>query len=362
CAALPPRYTAKATVVFNTRGADVIVDKNDSLSFNTYISSEVDLMGSRRVMQRAAADPQLLASPLTLRQQARYQKGSAPLSDWLAGHLAASTVIASGKNVRTVSLEATHDDPNFAALAADTVARAYLATALELRVAPARQNVIFYRQQRIDRARELAQAQDALAAFLRQTGMTGNENRSDADDLQLRTYAERLGVARVEAAGSSAESALGGAGSAVAAGTISNGVVTQLRQDIAKETANLRELTVLSGPNFPAVIQSQARLDELRRQLAAELAMVTQGVQRRTTAITRESAAIGALEAGQRLQMSTSAANRARLEVLDADVARAKANSDAVAARLAELELASAVVNPNAAILSPATVPRGASF
>ncbi|MGL4542626.1 MAG: hypothetical protein ACRCUI_08975, partial [Polymorphobacter sp.] len=31
-------------------------------------------------------------------------------------------------------------------------------------------------------------------------------------------------------------------------------------------------------------------------------------------------------------------------------------------ARLAELELASAVVNPNAAILSPAAVPRGASF
>ncbi len=362
CAMLPPRFTAVATVVFNTRGADVIVDKNDTWSFGSYINGEVDLMGSRRVMQRAAADPALRDSPLTLAQQQRYQNGNAPREVWLARHLGANTTVASGKNVRTVSLSTTFDDPKFAALAANTIAKAYLATALELRVGPARQNVQFYRQQRTDRARELVQAQQQLADFLQQTGMTGNENRSDADDLQLRTLAERLSAARVEQAGSMAESAVGGVDSAVAAGTITNSVITQLRQDIAKESANLRDLTVLGGPNFPSVVQSRARLDELNRQLGSELAMVTQGVQRRASSISRESATISQLEASQRRQMSASASDRARLEVLEGDVTRAKANSDAVAARLAELELASAVENPNAAILSPADVPRGASF
>ena len=358
CLIVPPRYTATSVVVFNTRGSDAIVDKNDTLSFNSYVSGEVDLIGSRRVMQRAAADPALRDSPLTLRQQ----HGNQPREDWLADFLAANTTITAAKNVRTVSIATAFDDPAFAALAANTIARAYLATSLDLRVAPARQNVAFYRQQKAARTAELGTAQALLDEFLRRTGMTGMEARSDADDLQLRTLAERLGAARADQAGSAAESHVGGIDSAVAAGKISNPVVSQLRQEIAAQSASLRDLSVLSGPNYPTVVQARARLGELQGQLAAELAKVAQGVDRHNTAVTREGNAIGALEAQQRRAMSASAANRSRLAVLDGDVARAKGNYDAVAARLADVELQSSLETPNAAILSPAPVPRGPSF
>ena len=362
CAMLPPRYTAIAWVVFNNRGSDPVADKNDNLGFSAYVNGEVDLIGSRRVFQKVASDPALLADPRTLGQQQRHQKGRAPLQDWLIDFVGNNTTITSVKGVRTVSIGASFDDPKWAKTVANKIAKAYLETAVDLKTAPARQNVAFFRQQKSERAVDLTVAQARLDAFLRETGMTGLEATSDSDEVQLRTLAERLTLAQADQAGSAAQSGLGGIDTAVAAGKISSPVIQQLRSEITGQSAALRDMTVLSGPNYPAVAQARERLAELKSQLGAELGKVADGVRRDTVAAGRERTQIAALAAQKRQFMSGTAANRSRLKVLTGDVARAQASYDAVAARLGDAELQSAVQSPNAAILSPATVPRGPSF
>lgn len=361
-ALLPPRYTATAWVVFNNRASDAIVDKSDGLGFGAYVNGEVDLIGSRRVVSRVAADPALLADPRTRAQAARNQQGNGPVRDWLVDHISRNVTIASVRGARTVSIAAQFDDPVWARTIANLIARSYLETAVDLKVSPARQNVAFFKVQTASRARELAAVQARLDAFLKATGMTGLEARSDTDDLQLRSLAERLGATEAEQAGIVAESGLGGIDTAVAAGKINNAVVQSLRADIATQSAALRDMTVLSGPNYPAVVQARARLDELNGQLAAELAKVEQGVERSSVVIAREAARIGALEARKKQAITATSADRAQLQTLSGEVARAKANYEAVANRLADVELQSAVEAPSAAILSPATVPRGRSF
>lgn len=361
-AVLPPRYTATAWVVFNNRGSDAIVDKGDSLAFSAYVNGEVDLIGSRRVVVRAAADPALLADPATRAQAERHRPANAPLRDWLAEHIRTNIVVASARGTRTVSIAARFDDAAFARAVANGVARAYLATAVDLKVSPARANVAFFKAQVAQRATDLARVQQRLDAFLRATGMTGLEARSDTDDLQLRSLAERLGATEAERAETAVESGLGGVDTAVAAGKIANPVVQALRADIATQAAALRDMTVLSGPNYPSVVQARARLDELNGQLAAELAKIQQGVERRSLAVARESAQIGALEARKKASITATSADRARLQLLAGEVARAKANYDAVASRLADVELQSAVEDPSAAILSSAPLPRSPSF
>lgn len=361
-ATMPPRYTATAWVYFNNRASDTIVDNNDSIGLAAYINAEVDLMRSARVLQKVASDPVLLNDRRTLEQSDRHQKGNAPLKDWLVGHINKHVTVASAKGGRTVSIAAEFDDPEWTTMVADQIAKAYLDTAVDLRVSPAKRNVAFYKAQKAARAAELAAHQARLDAFLKATGMTGLEAKSDADEMALRSLADRLGATEAARAGTSAQSGLGGADTAVSAGTISNSVVQQLRAQIASQSAALRELSVLSGPNYPAVIQARERLSELEGQLASELSKVARGMERNDRAADRESAGISALEAGKRAEISASSANRARLQVLSGEVARAKTNYDAVAARLAEVELASAVQAPNAAILTPATLPRGPSF
>lgn len=360
-AMMPPRYTATAWVYFNSRASDTIVD-NDSIGLAAYINAEVDLMRSQRVLQKVASDPVLLNDPRTLEQSQRHQKGNAPLKDWLVNYINKNVTIASAKGGRTVSIAAEFDDPKWSTMVADRMAKAYLDTAVDLRVSPAKRNVAFFRVQKNARAAELAAYQAKLDAFLKATGMTGLEAKSDADELELRTLADRLGATEAARAGTSAQSGLGSVDTAVAAGTISNSVVQQLRAQIASQSAALRELSVLSGPNYPAVVQVRERLSELEGQLAAELSKIERGMVRSARVADRESAGISALEAGKRAEISASSADRARLQVLTGEVARAKTNYDAVAARLAEVELASAVEAPNAAILTPASLPRGPSF
>lgn len=359
---LPQRYTATAWVIFNGRGSDAIVEKNDSQGFAAYVNGEVDLISSRRVIQKVADDRALLADPRTLRQRDRHQKGRAPLRDWLVDHIGKNITVTSPKGARTVSIAAEFDDPKWTATVANLVAKSYLDTAVDLKVSPARQNVAFFRTQTAERAAELASVQATLDAFLKATGMTGLEAKSDTDELELRALAERMGATQAEKAGSAARSGLGGIDTAVAAGNINNPVVQALRAQIATQSASLRDMTVLSGPNYPAVVQAKARLSELEGQLAAELGKVARGIERNDIAVGRETAELGALEARKRASITATSADRARLQVLTGDVTRAKANYDAVAARLADVELQSAVEAPSAAILSSAYVPRGPSF
>jgi len=359
---LPPRYASTAWIVFNNRGSDAIVDKNDSLAFQAYVNGEVDLINSRHVLQRVASDDALLRDPQTLAQRDRHQRGTAPIGDWLLDHIARNLTVTSAKGTRTVAISTEFDDPVWAASVANLVARAYLDTAVELKVTPARQNVAFFRRQKAARAAELAAAQTELEAFLRATGMTGLEANTDTEELQMRVLAERLGDARVEQAGTAIRSGLGGIDAAISAGNISNPAVQQLRSSIAAQSAILRDLQVLSGPNYPAVVQARARLSELEGQLSAELGKVARGVDRDNIAVTRKSGQISAMEAQKRQLLTQTAGNRARLAELTAGVTRARVNYDSVAARLADVELQSALESPSAAVLSAATVPRGASF
>ncbi|WP_310474742.1 Wzz/FepE/Etk N-terminal domain-containing protein [Sandarakinorhabdus sp.] len=359
---LPPQFTATAWIVFNNRGSDAIIDKNDSLAFAAYVNAEVDLIGSRRVMQRAVASPGFINDPRTLLQRDKYQKGKAPLQDWLVNQIGRNLNVVSAKGTRTVSIGVGSDDPVWAAQVANLVAQAYLDTAVELKVTAARRNVAFFKAQVATRADDLARVQANLNAFLKTTGMTGLEGETDTNAIELRALSERLTASQARKAGTQAESSLGGIDAAISAGTVSNVVVQQLGAAVATQSAVLRDLNVHSGPNHPAVIQGKARLAELQAQLVAELGKVARGIERQNQSVGRETAQIEELGVGKRQLLTATAADRARLQVLTGEVNRAKANYDAVAARLADVELQSDLEAPSAAILSAATPPRGASF
>ncbi len=355
-ALVPPSYTAAADIIFNSRATDAIVDRGDGTSFNAYLTAEVELLTSRRVVERLASDPAFLRqAPVRSLIAAKGWRGDA--TDRLVRTIAGALTVTNDKNSRTVTVTAVAGDPDLAALIANGVARAYLATNLDLRVAPARVNVAFYRRQKDARRLELAGASAKLDAFLSKTGMTGREIASGADDMQLRTLAQQRTTSQTQLAQSTAEVAVGNVGAGVAAGTIVNSVAQRLSADIADQTAALADLTVLRGPNFPSVIQARQRLAELRAQLAHENAAIAEGLRRRNASAHLEDRRIGALEAGKREDLSSSAAQRSALAALSGDVDRAKANYDAVTARLAEVELASSLPAPNAAVLSDAAPP-----
>lgn len=362
CAFLPPSYTASVDIIFNPRASDPVADKADTTAMNAYVSGEVDLINSREMLVRLAQDPKFANDPLTRAQADRYKKGRGPQRDWLIFFINKNVTVTNVKNSRRVTIVASADDRKFAALMANGLARWYLWKNLSLRVMPEQQNVAFFKQQKAQRLAELNTAQAALQVFLTSSGMSGLEAKSDVDDLQLRALGEKLSQSQAELVSASAERAVGGANTAVSSGTISNSALQALRTDIAAQSSALQELTILRGPNYPAVVQARARLAELEGQFRAETGRIEQGLERRSSAAAREAAQLSALERGKRVSIGSSSANRGRLAMLSGEVERATAAFDAVALQLVQASLAASLEQPNAAVLSPATPPLAPTF
>lgn len=356
-ALVAPTYSAAANIILNTRSTDAIVDAGDGTTFNAYITAELDLLTSERVLLRVAADPLFIADPVARAQFAALGYPERPAPMRLVGLLRRSLTVTNIKNTRTVTIRADATDAGFAALIANRVAAAYLATNLDLRVAPARANVVFFRQQKARRSVELAASRARLDDFLRTTGMTGSENDGAAYVAELGALATQRAISETQLAQSSAEVAVGGIAEGIALGTIVNPVVQRLRSDIAEQSATLADQLVVRGPNFPTVVQARERLAELQTQLAAETARVGAGLRRRNVSAGNEAARLGRLEANARSTLSASAGGRSRLSALQGDTERAKANYDAVTLRLAQVELTSQLEQPNAAVLSQANAP-----
>jgi uncharacterized protein involved in exopolysaccharide biosynthesis len=361
-ALMPAIWTASADIVFNDRSIDPVAEKPDSLPFAGYISAEVDLISSQATMQRLANDPAFAGNSATLRQIERHKKGNGPVAKWLVYWIGHSVAVTNTKGTRRVSIAASADDPRFAVLLANGLAKAYLSGNLRLRVTPAQNNVQFFQLQKTRRLADLTAAQRRLDDFLKSTGMTGLEVNADSDAQQLRTLDEKLALSQAEQAGTSAATKVGGVDSAVSAGTVANPVIERLSASIAEQSAALKDLTILRGPNYPTVIEARARLTELESQFRAETAKIARGLDRANQTVTRQGATIGMIQRQKRAAISASASNRATLAVLTGDVDRAKTAYDAVAARLSEVELASSLEAPNAAILSPAENPTSPSW
>jgi uncharacterized protein involved in exopolysaccharide biosynthesis len=356
---MPRSFVATATLIFNPPASDPIAERGDSTeSIPAYLNTELDLIASDRVLERMAQDRILLGDPAVQRQLETAQGASAQM--WLKRAAKANISIASGKNSRKVAISAAASDPAFAAALANAVARAYMATNLELRLASARQNSAFFAAQKQRRYTAIVEAQRRLADFLSRTGMTGLEASVDVDGSQLRTLGDQVAQSQVEMARASADSALGGSGM-VSAGLIANPVVQRLQGVIAEQSAALDELSVLRGPNYPTVIQARARLGELRMQLAAENGKIGEGLHRRRAAMASSAGQISALEKGKRALVTASSANRSALSVLAADVERAQADYDAIAKRLHDVETAAALDAPNVSLLSAAAPPSSPS-
>jgi uncharacterized protein involved in exopolysaccharide biosynthesis len=357
CAMMPAIWTASADIAFNDRSIDPAGEKPDSLPFAGYISAEVDLINSQAMMQRLARDPDFANNPATLRQIERYKKGKGPAEKWLVYWINRNVAVTNTKGTRRVTITASADDAKFAVLLANGLARAYLTGNLRMRVTPAQNNVQFFKIQKARRLAELAAAQKRLDDFLKQTGMTGLEATSDSDAQQLRTLDDKLAQSQAELAGTKAATRLGNVDTAVSAGTVANPVIERLSASIAEQSAVLKDLTILRGPNYPTVVEARARLAELEGQFRAETAKIARGLDRANQTVERKGAMIGMIQRHKRAEISGAASKRASLAVLTGDVDRAKASYDAVAARLAEVELASSLETPNAAVLSPAEAP-----
>ena len=354
---LPKQYTATASVVADFKPDPVSAAVYGGVAPG-FMASQVDIIRSARVSQRVVRNLKLAENPMVLQQWAEETGRLGTVEQWLATSLTKRLDVVPARESSVISLSYTAPDPKFAAALANAFVEAYVQTALELRVDPARQYAAFF-DTRAKAARDmLEEAQAKLSAFQRENGIVVSDERMDVEMARLNELSTQLVAIQAMAADSSSRRAQASAGAGDRLQEVlSNPLLASLRSDLGRAEARLQELTSRFGDNHPQVIEARASITELRSRLETETRRVTGGVtvtaniQRQ-----RETELRASLEA-QRVRVSQLKTVRDQAAVLVRDVENAQRAFDAISSRFTQTSIESLATQTNVYVLAQAVAP-----
>lgn len=337
----PKHYAATAALMLESRADPVSSMLYGGGPSPALLNTQIEIMRSDRVMQRVVKEFKLDTDPdlngLWMRSTSERQ----PKEDWLVAWVrkGMDVVVQPGSNVVTVTYKGRTGQE--AAGIANGLVRAYVQTAVDLRVEPAKQYNAFFGQQLKESREALERSQAALAQFQRDNGILITEGK-DLDTQRLEQLTK-----------DAADAPAGGGGGSVQ----NNPAVVAARGELSRAEGKVAELSRRFGDNHPQVQEARAVAADLRNQLASE----TQRAQGQVAARARDSqgrsAQMNAAIEQQRLKLLKLQAVRDQAKVLARDVDSAQKAYDAVLGGYNQTTLESQNRQSNATIISEASVP-----
>lgn len=354
---MPRQYTATASVVVDFKPDPVSAAVYGGVSPG-FMASQVDIIRSARVSQRVVRNLKLADNPQVREQWMEENKGRGTVEQWLASSLVRRMDVVPSRESSVITLSYSAPDPKFAAALANAYVEAYVQTALELRVDPARQYASFFDTRAKAARDQLEEAQAKLSAFQRQNGILVTDERLDVETARLNELSSQLTSMQALSSDSSSRraQATSGAGDKLQE-VLSNPLLSSLRADLSRAEARMQELNSRFGDNHPQVIEQKASIAEIRSRIDTETRRVTGGVSV-TADINnqRESTLRASLEA-QRARVLKMKAVRDEGAILQREVENAQRAYDAISARLNQSSMESLTTQSNVYVLAQATAP-----
>ena len=352
---LPKRYTAVTAVLVDVKSPDPIV----AMMLPSNLATQVDIINSQRVALRVVRTLGLLDAPGVRDQWANATDSRGTPETWLADLLLRGLAVAPARESNIVNIAYTGSDPTFVAAVANGFAQAYMDVTIELKVDPARQYARWFGDQGKLLRENLEKAQTKLSQFQQQKGIVAREEQMDIETSRLNELSSQLVRAQAEANDARIKQQSGRTGDRLPE-VSADSVVSGLRNEIVRMEAKLQDLNL--GKNHPQYLRMQTELAELKKQLANEMARVTNSFSATSTVGgSRESVLRAAIEE-QKKKLLENRGMRDELAVLQRDVDAAKNAYDAVVKRYTESDLASQATQANVSVLTQALAPLEPSF
>jgi polysaccharide biosynthesis transport protein len=274
----------------------------------------------------------------------------------------ASIVADSANRASVLALRFVSEDPELAALGANTVALLYLEDQRDARAEASRRAGMFLDEE-IGRLRaDVIQAEEQIQAYRRRTGLI--EGGAPAlDNQQLSQITTQLVLARGERA--AAEARLGQVQRLLtqqgeirdAAELLDFPAITELKSRELELTRRMAELSTEYGERHPLMVNLRAEFDELRERLQAEVGRIVQRLRNEVqVARSRE----GALQAHvDSLKSDVADHGRAEIELraLEREATSKRALLDTYSTRAAEIASQRQLQDADARVISHAVAP-----
>ncbi len=308
-----PQYQAKATVVVEQVGPSGLENGRDSRQSDLspeYFQTQFELMKSHHVFQRTA---QLLH----LSEQPEYQPKPSILSSMVGGMMSAADAdvvtlkeetderllkrfaeaieIVPIRGARLAHVIATSEDPQFAALIANTLASTYIERTQELNAVSKDKAAQWYTTHLDDLRKKAEASQQALYLFRVKHGLMGGreqqtvrahtnteldselvraemklaEAQSRVEQIQsvLRNQTDQNGVIEIDWSSLDASTEV-----------LSSPLIQTLRAQDIRVSGQVAELAEKYGPLHPKLIHAQAEMQDLRERIRQEVQKIFDSV------------------------------------------------------------------------------------
>ncbi len=355
---LPKQYDAAASVVVDIKPDPVSAMAFQGMAMPSFMATQVDILTSDRVALRVIRDLKLAETP-TLREQWQTEgEGKGTFEQWLIEILKKNLNVKPSRESNVIEISYRSPDPRFAAGLANAFAQAFIATALELRVDPAKQYSTFFVGQSKDSRTALEEAQARLSAFQREKGIIAADERLDVENARLAELSSQLVQLQAVSSesGSRQQFAQGIQGDRMQE-VLSNPLIGGLRADLTRNEARLQELNSKFGDNHPQVVEAKANITELRTRIDAEIRRVTGGVTVTNTINKQREAQVKRELDAQRSKMLQLKAVRDEGQVLVREVENAQRSYDNVMTRLNQTAMESQANQSHVNLLTTAQPP-----
>ncbi len=208
---------------------------------------------------------------------------SRPLIDVMAEKLADEITVSPVKNSRLVHISYLSANPDFAALIANTVAKAYIEQSLNMKMDATRRTLEWMTKKADEERAKLKAKEEEIQAYMRTNNLVTVENRmtvlpqklSEISTALVRAETKRKDkqelyqrISKVADDIDAAEAMLG---------LTANDTLQILRDEILKAEQKIRELSAKYGPKHPMMVKAQGDLDILLSKKAEEIKRLIEG-------------------------------------------------------------------------------------
>jgi chain length determinant protein EpsF len=364
----PKKYAASAQVLLDLKGLDPVSGMPASASApNSYLATELDVIRSTRVALRVVDTLKLAANPLMQRDHAK-SGTEAPLREWIAEQLIAQLKVKPSRDSTVLEITYHGSDPRLAALVANTFAKAYIDTTLELRVDPARQQVKWFEERGKTLRETLDSAQKRLSEYQRSTGIVSLDERFDVESARLSELSSQLVSLQALASETqkrariASEAEPGGPATlSVLPEILQSPILQSMKAELNRMEGRQSEIAANLGRNHPDYLKVSEEVAALRPRLLVEMRAVVVSLSRTAQLNAQRAAEVQSSLDRQRSKVLDLKERRDRFTVLTRDVEAAQRAFDEVSQRTSKASLESQLRQGNVHLLDAAVPPVGPS-
>lgn len=353
---LPKQYTARTDLIIDAKAIDPVSGLSLPVQMlGSYQATQVDVIKSHSVALKVVNALKLDANPSAIEQFEQGSSREGMLRDWLAEVLLKKLNVIPSRESSVLAVTFTGADPEFAALVANAFAQAYISTALELTVEPARNTSHWFDEQLRTARANLAKAQENLTRFQNEKGIVSTDERLSLENARLNELVSQMGAAQAQTMTEQAR---------IQEGLIknpedlpevlNNPLVQRLKSDVVAQEAKVSELSTKLGENNPNYQHAKDELRSLKARLGSEMETVLDSVRRSAAAAQRREAAMRAAVEEQKSRILDLKNQSNTIVVLASEVQNAQKAYDFAMQRFSQSNMQSQVGQTNIVVLNAA--------